>query len=42
MTAADGCALAAWVAAGHAEPERLDSYRRLAGARLAEPEDLTR
>lgn len=40
--AADGCALDAWVVAGHAESERLQSYRRLAGARLAEPDDGTR
>ncbi|MDQ3714973.1 MAG: ribosome small subunit-dependent GTPase A [Actinomycetota bacterium] len=42
MDAADGCALDAWVADGHAETERLESYRRLAGARRADPEDLTR
>jgi ribosome biogenesis GTPase len=37
--AAHGCALDAWVAAGNAELERLESYRRLAGARLDEPEE---
>ncbi|MDQ4039491.1 MAG: ribosome small subunit-dependent GTPase A [Actinomycetota bacterium] len=37
--AANGCALDAWVGAGHAEPERLESYRRLAGARLDDPDE---
>ncbi len=32
-SAADGCALDAWVAAGHAEPGRLASFRRLLAAR---------
>lgn len=39
---ADGCSLDAWVAGGRAEHVRLESYRRLAGARTADPEDLTR
>lgn len=42
MDAADGCALDAWVAAGRTEPERLESYRRLAAARRDEPEEHTR
>lgn len=32
-SAADGCALDAWVLGGHAEPGRLASYRRLLSAR---------
>jgi len=32
-SAADGCALGAWVAAGHATPARLASYRRLLASR---------
>jgi ribosome biogenesis GTPase len=42
QNAADGCALDAWVAAGNTESERLESYRRLAGARLEDPDELTR
>lgn len=42
LSAADGCALDAWVASGHAEVERLESYRRLAGARVGEPDESTR
>ncbi len=34
-SAADGCTLDAWVAAGHAAPARLDSFRRLLAARTA-------
>ncbi|HEV2088721.1 MAG TPA: ribosome small subunit-dependent GTPase A, partial [Cryptosporangiaceae bacterium] len=33
LSAADGCALDAWVAAGHASPGRLASYRRLLTSR---------
>jgi ribosome biogenesis GTPase / thiamine phosphate phosphatase len=32
------CALAAWVAAGHADPRRLASYRRLLASRAGAPE----
>lgn len=39
---ADGCALDAWVATGHADGARLASYRRLSGARLDEPEEPAR
>jgi ribosome biogenesis GTPase len=35
QSAVDGCALDAWVAAGHATAARLDSYRRLLAARTA-------
>lgn len=42
LSAADGCALDAWVASGHAEVERLESYRRLAGARVSDPDESTR
>lgn len=38
MAEADGCTLDAWVRAGHATAARLQSYRRLLGARLAEPD----
>jgi ribosome biogenesis GTPase len=33
LSAADGCALDAYVAAGHAQPRRLESYRRLLESR---------
>ncbi|MDP9240291.1 MAG: ribosome small subunit-dependent GTPase A [Actinomycetota bacterium] len=36
MAEADGCTLDAWVRAGHATAARLESYRRLLRARLAE------
>lgn len=44
LSAADGCALDAWVAAGHSDPVRLASLRRLLLSRLGEdvgeqPED---
>jgi ribosome biogenesis GTPase len=35
-SAADGCALDAWVAAGHAPARRLAAYRRLLGSRVTE------
>jgi ribosome biogenesis GTPase / thiamine phosphate phosphatase len=35
QSAVDGCTLDAWVAAGHATPARLASYRRLLAARTA-------
>jgi ribosome biogenesis GTPase len=35
LSAADGCALDAYVAAGHAQPRRLTSYRRLLESRPA-------
>jgi ribosome biogenesis GTPase len=34
-----GCALDAWVAAGHADPRRLASYRRLLASRTGEPRE---
>jgi ribosome biogenesis GTPase len=34
----DGCALDAWVAAGHATPARLASFRRLLASRTAAPD----
>ncbi len=34
----DGCALDAWVAAGHAEPARLAAFRRLLVSRTAQPD----
>jgi ribosome biogenesis GTPase len=37
LSAADGCQLDAWVAAGHATAARLASYRRLLAARAAIP-----
>ncbi len=36
--ASESCTLDAWVRAGHATQARLDSYRRLLGARLADPD----
>ncbi|MFE3455122.1 ribosome small subunit-dependent GTPase A [Nonomuraea sp. NPDC059194] len=35
---ADGCALDAWVAAGHADPARLESLRRLLASREGAPD----
>ncbi|WP_344585873.1 ribosome small subunit-dependent GTPase A [Nonomuraea roseoviolacea] len=35
----DGCALDAWVAAGHADPARLESLRRLLGSRDGAPDE---
>jgi ribosome biogenesis GTPase len=36
LSAADGCALDAWVEAGHAPQRRLAAYRRLLGSRAAD------
>ena len=36
LSAADGCALDAWVGAGSADPARLEAYRRLLRSRTAE------
>jgi ribosome biogenesis GTPase / thiamine phosphate phosphatase len=36
---ADGCALDAWAAAGHADPARLESLRRLLSSREGAPEE---
>jgi len=38
QAAADGCTLDAWVGAGSATAARLQSYRRLLGARMVEPD----